>query len=166
MKLLLLFLIFNTPLAGQKSPKVPKGFKPNPTAEWMLGKWVCPEGYRLPPAKDLPVYNEKKKVSIPCLSPPSQQPQWHALDPHGIWDAPRTAWDSVRESLFGKLTWKHYRVSYMPLPGRLYCKVENMTHHLPYYFDHDPHNLVLTPTSFEFDAVAGDSISWKVWSLP
>src|SRR6266404_2328002 len=102
----------------------------------------------------------------------SQQPQWHAMDPHGIYSAPRTAWESVRESLFGKLAWKHYKVSYLPLPGRLYCKVENMTHPIKYYdfehakfvedFTHDPRNLVLTSTSFEFDAVAGDSISWKV----
>ena len=92
-------------------------------------------------------------------------PQATPNDPHGIWDAPKTFFDFWWEELTGRLIWRHYKVFYPPLPGRrLYCKVENMTHHLPEYFDHDPRNLVLTPTSFEFDAVAGDLIAWKVWS--
>jgi len=92
-------------------------------------------------------------------------PMWTSNDPHGIWEVPRTEWESVRESLFGHITWKHYRVEWIPLKGHIaYCKVENMTHHLPYYFDHDPRNLNYGLNFIEFDAPAGDMIAWKVWS--
>jgi hypothetical protein len=103
-----------------------------------------------------------------------KQPVWTSSDPNGVFDFPISTWESVRKSLFGKLTWKHYKVEYQQLPGRvLYCRVENLSYPLKGFdrergfwtdFTHDPRNLVLTHTSFEFDAVAGDTILWKVWS--
>jgi hypothetical protein len=92
-------------------------------------------------------------------------PKWSSTDPHGIWNVPQTPLEFFYQETFGHLIWKHYKVQYSPLLGRnLYCNVQNMTHTLPWYFDHDPKNLVLTSTSFEFDAVSGDLIAWKVWS--
>ena len=164
MKRLLICLFVTAALSAQvPMPKMPREYKPNPNASWSGGKWACPDGYRLPRDNFPSPEQLKDGQKVPCFPlPPYMGPG--LLDPHGIWDAPQTFVDLWWMELTGHLVWRHYKVSYLPMRGNLYCKVENMTHHLPEYFDHDPKNLILTPTSFEFDAVAGDLIAWKVWS--
>jgi hypothetical protein len=181
MRFLALFLIAST-LAAQTPrlpPHLPPGYKPPPNAEWIDGKWACPINFRVPP--NLPRIGETirqtsgsktktivitKDTKFPCLPPPQHPPfpTYADYEPHGIWDAPQSIFEFAYMEATGKLIWKHYRVFYAPITQRnLYCRVQNSTHPLPYYFDHDPKNLVLTRTSFEFDAVAGDSIAWRVF---
>jgi hypothetical protein len=171
MRLLALLLLASS-LAAQ-TPRLPahlpSGYKPPPKAEWRDGRWVCPEGWRVPPGGP-PVDIAGTKVEAPtCLPPPQHppQPKFNDSEPHGIWSAPQSHVEWAYMEVTGHLIWKHYKVSYAPLTGRLIrvCEIKNMTYWLPYRFDHDPKNLVLTRTSFEFDAVAGDDISWRVCSL-
>jgi len=157
MRFLALLLIPISLLAQAHRPR-PK-ITPYPVATWTNDHWACPDGFRLPPN----VGDQKTKAPI-CIPPPPQPPRWSGDYPYGVWDVPQTPLEAVWTGLTGKLIWKHYKIQYFPLRGRLpYCSVENMTHPLP-DFAHDPKNLVLTMTSFEFDAPAGDMIAWKVWA--
>lgn len=78
------------------------------------------------------------------------------------YDVPQTKLEFAWTELTGRLVWKHVSVKFNPLRGNPVCWIENMTHPLPYYLDHDPRNVMLTNTSLEFDAVAGDLIFWRV----
>lgn len=78
------------------------------------------------------------------------------------YDVPQTKLEFAWTALTGKLVWKHVSIKLSPLTGSPVFWIENMTYPLPYHLDHDPRNVVLTNTSLDFDAVAGDLIYWRV----
>ncbi len=107
----------------------------------------------------LPAFGQNK----PHLKPPVLKNSSNGrIVTSDVYAVPRTLIEFGWMEISKKLVWKHVRVTFSPLQGQVIPYMENMTHPLPTYFDHDPKNLMLTNSSLEFDAVAGDLIAWKV----
>ena len=107
-------------------------------------------------------------LSAQTKKPPQSVPNMNIVPANiiaGVAEMPKTKLQAVWTAMTGKLVWKHFHRDFV-LAGignhNPICWIENMTHPLPGYLDHDPRNVVLTRSSIDFDAVAGDSIAYKV----
>jgi len=107
-------------------------------------------------------------LAFPQERPKPKMPDFHTFPANIIFEVaevPETKLEAAWTSITGKLVWKHVHRTFVlndignknPI-----CWIENMTHPLPYNVQYDPKNVELTRSSIDFDAVAGDSIAYKV----